>query len=60
MNPENTIKINQLEDWLKNNPFDHPLRQDIETDLRKLKEVQDERPIERDTFDLYEHKFYDI
>ena len=52
-------KIAELEQWLRDNP-DHGTRTTIETDLRKLKEAQTDRPIERDTFDLREHNFYDV
>jgi hypothetical protein len=58
MNPQN--KITQLEDWLKKFPADHPMRPVIEADLRKAKESQIDRPIERDTFDLREHNFHSI
>jgi hypothetical protein len=53
------IKIAELEQWLQDNP-NHESRTTIETDLRKLKETQHERPIERDTFDLYDHNFHSI
>lgn len=54
-----TATTAQLEDWLKAHPADHPMRPTIEADLRnKLKEAQNERPIERDTFDLREHNFH--
>lgn len=59
MNPENR-KITQLEDWLKTHPADHPMRPVVEADLRKAKESQYERPIERDTFDLREHNIYNV
>lgn len=56
---QTAIKIAELEQWLKNNPHSS-MRAVIESDLRKLKEEQYERPIERDTFDLREHNFYDL
>lgn len=60
MTPEQTNKITELEQWLRDNP-NHENRTIIETDLRKLKEDQQEsRPIERDTFDLREHNFYNV
>ena len=52
-------KIAELEHWLIDNP-EHESRTLIETDLRKLKEAQDERPIERDTFDFRELNLYDV
>jgi hypothetical protein len=37
-------KIQELEEWLKFNPADHPSRPQLETDLRNLKlELADER-----------------
>jgi len=30
-------KIEELEEWLKANPSDHPSRPQVETDLRNLK-----------------------
>lgn len=61
MKPEQSIKITQLEDWLKKFPADHPMRPIVESDLRKAKEDQQESvPIERDTFDLREHNFYNV
>lgn len=53
-------KIAQLEEWLKKFPADHPMRPVVESDLRKLKEQEEHRPIERDTFDLREHNFYNV
>jgi outer membrane PBP1 activator LpoA protein len=52
-------KISELEQWLQDNP-NHPSRTIIETDLRRIKEQPQERPIERDTFDLREHNFYNL
>ena len=52
-------KIAELERWLRDNP-NHENRTTIETDLRKLKEAQNERPIERDTFDIRELNIYDV
>lgn len=57
MTPEQTNKITELEQWLRDNP-NHPDRTTVETDLRKLKE--ESIPIERDTFDLREHQFYNV
>lgn len=59
MTPQQRLnKIAELEQWLRDNP-NHENRTIIETDLRKLKEDQQEsRTIERDTFDLREHQFY--
>lgn len=57
---EKIPKITELETWLKKFPADHPMRPVVEADLRKLKEEQSEHPIERDTFDLREHNFYDV
>lgn len=54
---QRTNKIAQLKEWLRDNP-NHPDRTTVETDLRKLKE--ESRPIERDTFDLREHNFYNV
>lgn len=55
----NQNKIAELEQWLRDNP-NHENRTTIETDLRKLKEAQNERPIERDTFDIRELNIYDV
>jgi hypothetical protein len=52
-------KIAELEQWLRDNP-NHENRTVIETDLRKLTEKQNRRPLERDTFDLREHNFYSL
>lgn len=52
-------KIAELEQWLRDNP-NHDNRTVIETDLRKLKEEQFTRPIERDTFDLRNHNFHEV
>lgn len=52
-------KIADLEQWLKDNP-NHPDRTTVETDLRKLQEVNTPRAYERDTFDLREHNFYSV
>lgn len=60
MIPETTIKITQLEDWLKKFPADHSMRPVVEADLRKVKEAQTDRPIERDTFDIRELNLYDV
>lgn len=61
MTPEQSTKIAQLENWLKKFPADHPMRPVVEADLRKAKEDQpDSMPIERDTFDLREHNFYNV
>lgn len=57
MSPEKIKKIAELEQWLKDNP-NHPDRTTVEADLRKLK--QESIPIERDTFDLREHNFYNV
>jgi len=54
-----TNKIAILEKWLRDNP-NHENRPTIQTDLRKLKEKQVSRPIERDTFDMREHNFYNV
>jgi len=53
---ERKNKIAMLEQWLQENPNSEP-RTVIETDLRKLKEEQIDRPIERDTFDIRNHNF---
>lgn len=54
-------KINDLEQWLKENPSTHENRPLVETDIRKAKQMLDElkshRTIERDTFDIREHNF---
>lgn len=52
-------KIATLEQWLQDNP-NHPDRVRIETDLRKLRDEWESQPIERDTFDLREHQFYNV
>lgn len=57
---QETTKITQLEDWQKKFPADHPMRPVVEADLRKAKEAKSDHPIERDTFDLREHNFYDV
>ena len=56
-----TNKIAELEEWLRANP-NHENRTIIETDLRKLRSTDSSRavPIERDTFDLREHNFYNV
>jgi len=56
MTTEQTNKITELEQWLQDNP-NHPDRTTVETDLRHLKESV---PVERDTFDLREHNFYNV
>ena len=53
-------KIKDLENWLKQFPADHPMRSVIETDLRKLKEQQQSRTYERDTFDLRNYNIYNV
>jgi hypothetical protein len=50
-------KISELEQWLRDNP-NHASRTTIETDLRRLKEAQQGRTYERDTFDLRNHNFH--
>lgn len=50
-------KIAELQQWLQDNP-NHENRTMIETDLRKLTEVQHGRTHERDTFELREHNFH--
>jgi hypothetical protein len=50
-------KIAELEQWLRDNP-NHANRTIIETDLRKLKDQQQGRTFERDTFDLRNHNFH--
>jgi outer membrane PBP1 activator LpoA protein len=57
MTPQHQNKIAELEQWLRDNP-NHPNRTTIETDLRKLKETDQGRTYERDTFDLSEHNFH--
>ncbi|MDN3671664.1 hypothetical protein QWY99_01110 [Flavobacterium branchiarum] len=58
MNPEQRkVKIAELEQCLKDNP-NHANRTTIETDLRKLKEEQQSRTYERDTFDVRNHNFH--
>ncbi|AOW08716.1 hypothetical protein [Flavobacterium gilvum] len=52
-------KITELEQWLRDNP-NHPNRIEIAADLRKLKEESIPRTVERDTFDLREHNFYNV
>ncbi|MBF2710082.1 hypothetical protein [Flavobacterium soyangense] len=52
-------KIAELEQWLRDNPS-HENRTVIETDLRKLKEPDEHWPVERDTFDLRNHNFYNV
>ena len=54
-----TNKIAELTQWLQDNP-NHADRALIEADLRKYKEQQISRPIERDTFDLRSHNFYNV
>ncbi len=60
MTQETTTKITQLEEWLKKFPADHPMRPVVEADLRKVKEAEFTRPIERDTFDLRNHNFHSV
>ncbi|WP_163401554.1 hypothetical protein [Flavobacterium fluviatile] len=55
-----TNKIAELEKWLHDNSPEHEARPNIEADLRKLKEKATPRTIERDTFDLREHNFYNV
>lgn len=52
-------KIVELEQWLRDNP-NHTNRTTIETDLRKLKEPQQGRTYERDTFDLRNCNIYNV
>lgn len=54
-----TNKIAELELWLMENP-NNENRTMIEQDLRKLKEQLPAVPIERDTYDLREHNFYNV
>lgn len=56
---QRTNKIAQLQEWLRDNP-NHPDRTTVETDLRKLQEVNTPRTYEWDTFDLREHNFYSV
>lgn len=53
-------RIAELESWLKSNPNQNIVAT-VHTDLRRLKEelteLEYERPIERDTFDLRNHNF---
>ncbi|MEO7977741.1 hypothetical protein [Flavobacterium sp.] len=53
-------KIAELEQWLFDNSPEHEARPQIEADLRKLKAQATPRTIERDTFDLREHKIYNV
>ena len=54
-------KINELESWLRFNHAEHLAVTQIQADLRKAKEelaqLENERPFERDTFDLRDHQF---
>lgn len=52
-------KIAELEQWLRDNP-NHVNRTTIETDLRKLKDQQQGRTFERDTFDLRNYNIYNV
>lgn len=60
MTPQQTRnKIQELEQWLRDNP-NHDNRTIIESDLRKLKESQQNRTFERDTFDLQNYNIYNV
>lgn len=60
MTPQQTRnKIQELEQWLRDNP-NHDNRTIIESDLRKLKESQQNRTLERDTFDLQNYNIYNV
>lgn len=54
-------KIIELESWLKFNHAEHLSVVQIQTDLRiakaDLEIIKNERPFERDTFDIREHNF---
>ena len=54
-----TTKIAELELWLMENPHNEN-RTIIESDLRKLKESQENRTYERDTFDLSNYNLYNV
>lgn len=56
---QNQSRILVLEQWLRDNP-DHDNRPLIEADLRKIQEEKPSSPVERDTYDLREHNFYDV
>lgn len=54
-------RIAELESWLKFNHAEHLGVATIQADLRKareeLAELENERPFERDTFDIRNHEF---
>lgn len=60
MTQQKANKIEELEQWLRDNSPEHEARPQIEADLRRLREQAKPRTIERDTFDLREHNFYDV
>ena len=56
---ERSDKIADLELWLIENP-NNDNRTIIETDLRKLKEQQQPRTFERDTYDIGNQNIYNV
>ena len=54
-------RIAELESWLKFNHSEHLGVATIQADLRKAKEelaeLENQRPFERDTFDIRNHEF---
>ena len=54
-------RIAELESWLKFNHSEHLGVATIQADLRKAKEelaeLENQRPFERDTFDIRNHQF---